>query len=128
MRWRTLMFVLVGMAGAVLFAESLGAGHDPDHVDHAEHADHAAHAGPVEPAGHSGRQAGAHRHGDPGTAAFTRPVGVLATFAAAGAVCWLVSRRRRPADADADTGTDPGVGTDAATGAVRTGTGQGPRR
>lgn len=101
------MFVLIGMAGTVLFAESLGSTTDPghtvhtEHAGHAGHAEHAANAGPGASGGPAASSSAvpAHHHGDPGTAAFTRPVGIAATFAATSALCWLVSRRRRPARA-----------------------------
>ena len=102
------MFVLIGMAGTVLFVESLGSTTHPEHAVHAEHAEHAANAGPGASGGPAAGSAAvpAHHHGDPGTAAFTRPAGIAATFAATSALCWLVSRRRRPARAGAPAGTE----------------------
>lgn len=110
-RWRTLMFVLIGMAGTVLFIESLGSTVHSEHAEHSEHATHTEHAEPAANAGPgaSGRPAAgssavpAHHHGDSGTAAFTRPVGIVATFAATSVLCWLVSRRRRSAHAGTTT-------------------------
>lgn len=85
MRWRTLGFVLTGLAGAVLFAGSL----TPLPADGVSaNGDHAGHAGHTRP------DAAGHRHGGGSAAAFTRPAGVAVTFVGATGVFWLVSRRR----------------------------------
>jgi hypothetical protein len=78
-RARSVVFVLTGLTGAVLFAGSLGS---------ASGAHDARGAG----GGHGDAHGG---HGGETAAALTRPAGVAATFAAVTGLSWLVSRRER---------------------------------
>lgn len=80
MRLRTLIFVLTGLVGVVLFVGSFGPG--------------AAHAHGHRASDGSAPAAQARQHGGSGSVAFTRPAGIATTFAATSVLCWVVSRRR----------------------------------